>query len=78
VKVYKPHPSVYALARERLAIAPEQICFVSSNGWDAFSAKAFGFQVLWCNRFGQAPERIPDPPDAVISTLAELPEFVLE
>jgi 2-haloacid dehalogenase len=50
---------------------------LSSNGWDAYSAKAFGFRVLWCNRFGQAPERIPETPDAQIATLAELPDFVL-
>ena len=77
VKVYKPHPSVYELACTRLASSPEEICFLSSNGWDAYSAKAFGFRVLWCNRFGQAPERIPDTPDAQIATLAELPAFVL-
>ncbi len=34
---------------------------MSSNARDAFSAKAFGFRVAWCNCFGQAPERIPEP-----------------
>jgi 2-haloacid dehalogenase len=77
VKVYKPHPSVYALACERLKVAPAEVCFVSSNGWDAYSAKAFGFHTLWCNRFGQAPERIPETPDAQITTLAELPDIVI-
>ncbi|MDP3844380.1 MAG: haloacid dehalogenase type II [Oxalobacteraceae bacterium] len=46
VGVYKPHPSVYRLASDRLRISPEKICFLSSNSWDAFSAKAFGFRVL--------------------------------
>ena len=46
VGVFKPHSSVYQLAVDRLAVAPKQICFISSNGWDAFSAKAFGFHVL--------------------------------
>jgi 2-haloacid dehalogenase len=78
VKVYKPHPSVYGLACERLQLSADRICFLSSNGWDAYSAKAFGFRVLWCNRFGQAPERIPETPDAQIATLAEVPEIVLE
>jgi len=78
VRVYKPHPSVYRLACERLNMEPERICFLSSNGWDAYSAKAFGFRVLWCNRFGQVAERIPDMPDGEISTLAELPGIVLE
>jgi 2-haloacid dehalogenase len=77
VKVYKPHPAVYGLACERLKIAPDRICFISSNGWDAYSAKAFGFRVVWCNRFGQAPERIPEAPNAQIATLAELPHLVL-
>jgi 2-haloacid dehalogenase len=77
VKVYKPHPSVYRLACERLKVATGQVCFVSSNGWDAYSAKAFGFRVLWCNRLGQCPERIPETPDAEIATLAALPDIVL-
>ena len=77
VRVYKPHPSVYRLACERLNIDAGSICFLSSNGWDAYSAKAFGFRVLWCNRFGQQPERIPETPDAEITTLAELPDIVL-
>ena len=77
VKLYKPHPSVYELACERFAVSAGRVCFLSSNGWDAYSAKAFGFRALWCNRFGQAPERIPETPDAQIATLAELPEFVL-
>jgi 2-haloacid dehalogenase len=77
VKVYKPHPSVYGLACERLDVAAARVCFVSSNGWDAYSAKAFGLRVLWCNRFGQAPERIPETPDGQIATLAELPGAVL-
>jgi 2-haloacid dehalogenase len=77
VKVYKPHPAVYTLACDRLNVVPDRICFLSSNGWDAYSAKAFGFRTLWCNRFRQAPERIPETPDAEIATLAELPDIVL-
>ena len=76
VQVYKPHPSVYMLACDRLRVSAGQICFVSSNGWDAYSAKAFGLHVLWCNRFRQQTERIPETPDAQIEALAELPEIV--
>jgi len=77
VGVYKPHPSVYRLASDRLQLGPERICFLSSNGWDAYAAKAFGFRVLWSNRFKQAPERLPGTPDAQIETLAALPDVVL-
>jgi len=70
--VFKPHPSVYQLAVDRLGVSPGEICFVSSNGWDAFSASAFGLRVAWCNRFGQAEEHIPEPPDWTILTLTGL------
>ncbi|MCX7164888.1 MAG: haloacid dehalogenase type II [Rhodocyclales bacterium] len=76
VGVYKPHPSVYGLAADRLKTAPSRICFLSSNGWDAHSAKAFGFRVIWCNRFGQAPERIPATPDGEIADLSALPALL--
>ena len=76
VGVYKPHPSVYNLATLRLNIPKANICFLSSNSWDAWSAKAFGYQVLWCNRFAQAPERIPSPPDGEITDLSGLPDAI--
>lgn len=76
--IFKPHPSVYQLAVDRLGVAPEQVSFQSSNAWDAAAAATFGFRVAWCNRFGQAKERLPDAPDAEIKTLSELPEIVLD
>lgn len=78
VGVFKPHPKVYGLAGEYFAVPPEKICFLSSNGWDAFSAKAFGFHVLWCNRFAQAPERIPALPDGEIGDLSALADWVIQ
>ncbi len=74
--VYKPHPAVYKLATKHFRIEPAQGCFLSSNGWDAYSAKAFGYRVLWCNRFGQAPERIPTAPDREIADLVALPDLI--
>ena len=76
VGIYKPHPSVYRLAVDRLGVRAGEILFVSSNGWDAAGASAFGFQVAWCNRTGQPRERLPGPPDAVIRTLSELPALL--
>jgi 2-haloacid dehalogenase len=48
----------------------------SSNAWDAYAASAFGMQVVWCNRYGQRPERLPGKPDRIIRSLAELPVLV--
>ncbi len=76
VGVYKPHPSVYQRAVDRLQIAANEILFVSANGWDAFSAKAFGLHVAWCNRTRQPAERLPDAPDAQVASLAEVPPLV--
>ena len=76
VGVYKPDPRTYQLAVDRVGIGPSEICFQSSNGWDAYGAKAFGFNVLWCNRFDQAAERLPGTPDGQIKSLAELPAII--
>ncbi|MEE8203289.1 MAG: haloacid dehalogenase type II [Alphaproteobacteria bacterium] len=76
IGIYKPHPSVYRLAVDRLDVAAERISFQSSNAWDANGAAAFGFRVAWVNRFGQRPERLPGDADAEITTLAELPALL--
>jgi len=70
--VYKPSPRVYQLAVDRLRLPPARIGFVSSNGWDAIGAKAFGFTAFWINRTGAPVDRHGPPPDRVISTLADL------
>ena len=74
--VYKPHPKVYQLAVDRLGVGADAIAFQSSNAWDAHGAAAFGFKVVWCNRYGQRPERLPGAVVAEIRTLAELPPLL--
>ena len=74
--IYKPHPKVYQLAVDRLGIPAAAMTFQSSNAWDAYAASAFGMQVVWCNRYGQRPERLPGKPDRIIRSLAELPVLV--
>jgi 2-haloacid dehalogenase len=74
--VFKPHPDVYGLATDHFAVAPSAIVFVSSNGWDAYAASAFGMRVVWCNRYAQRPERLPGKPDRVIKTLSEFPALI--
>jgi len=76
VGVYKPHPSVYKLAVDKLGIWPAELGFVSANGWDAWGAKAAGLRVAWCNRAGLPRERLGEPPDAELTTLAELPGVI--
>ncbi len=74
--VYKPHSRVYQLAVDRLAVPPQEIAFISSNGWDAWAASAFGMRAIWCNRQSQTRERLPGAPDREIHVLSELPPLV--
>jgi 2-haloacid dehalogenase len=76
VGIYKPDRKVYQLAVDRLIIPKENICFLSSNAWDAYAASAFGMQVVWCNRYGQRRERLPGSPNDEIKSLAELPALI--
>jgi len=76
VGIYKPHPSVYALAEKHLGLPADRILFVSSNPWDAAGAKSFGFAVAWVNRSGATPERLGVTPDLVVSDLAELADRI--
>lgn len=56
VGVFKPDPSVYRIATDRFGLNSAQLAFVSSNPWDAFAAREFGFQVFWINRSGLPDE----------------------
>jgi len=76
VGIYKPHPSVYQLACDRLRLERERICFVSSNGWDVAGAATFGFQTVWLNRFDQERDRLPGEPRLILRGLDELPPLV--
>lgn len=76
VSVFKPHSSVYAMVGQRFDAAPDEVLFVSSNGWDACSAAAFGFQTVWVNRDGAVPDRLHGRPDHVLADLAALPDLV--
>jgi 2-haloacid dehalogenase len=77
VGIFKPHPSVYQLAVDRLGLPAAAISFQSSNAWDAYAASAFGMRVVWCNRYGQRRERLPGAPDREIRSLAELPPLLV-
>lgn len=76
VGIYKPDARVYQLAVDRLGTAPEEICFLSSNCWDAKGAAHFGFKVAWINRFKRETDRLPGDFVTVIHRLDELPPLL--
>lgn len=76
VRKFKTHPAAYRYAIDSLSVTAQQVCFQSSNAWDAHAASAFGMRVVWCNRYGQRRERLPGTPDAEVATLAGLPDLL--
>jgi len=75
-KVFKPAPAVYRLAEDALGVPRTLMGFVSSNGWDAAGAKAFGFQVFWVNRGKLPVERLGVRPDETVSDLLGLADLL--
>lgn len=76
--IFKPDASVYKLVTERFGCDRDQVLFVSSNGWDASSARAFGFRVLWVNRAGDPLDRLPDTPDRIAADLTDVADIAGE
>ncbi len=62
VRRYKTDPAVYALGPAALGLPAREILFVSSNGWDALGATAYGYTTLWVNRAGAPAERLAPAP----------------
>ncbi|MFX0544147.1 haloacid dehalogenase type II [Roseovarius sp. S1116L3] len=71
--IYKPSRAVYDMVGRRFACAPDEVLFVSSNGWDAAAAAAYGFDVAWVNRANEPVERLPGKPSHVLRDLTGIP-----
>lgn len=76
VGVFKPDRRVYDLVGQALGLAPAEVLFVSSNGWDALAGAAYGFTAVWVNREGAPLDRLPGRPAHVLRDLAALPGLV--
>ena len=76
LRIFKPHPSVYAYAAEQLHAPAGAIGFVSSNFWDVAGATSFGFRTFWINRAGATPDALGYQPAAVLTKLSDLPDLL--
>ena len=74
VGVFKPDARVYAMVGARFGTTPDQVLFVSSNGWDAAGAALFGFRTVWVNRAGLPVDRLPGRPSYILPDLTRIPE----
>lgn len=73
VGIFKPDRRVYDLVGQRFSCAPDEVLFVSSNGWDAAAAAGYGFRTAWVNRAGEPVDRLPWIPDTILSDLTGIP-----
>ena len=73
VGVFKPDARVYALVAGRFACRPDEVLFVSSNGWDVAGAAGFGFATAWINLAGPPVDRLPARPPHLPSALTTAP-----
>lgn len=78
VGVFKPHASVYTMVGTRFGLEPAEVAFVSSNGWDACAAAAFGFNTIWVNRDSAPMDRLHGQPAHVLTDLEALPALLAE
>ncbi len=76
VGIFKPAPQVYDMVIQRFGCAKSHVLFVSSNGWDASAAAAYGFATVWVNRAGDPLDRLPGQPDHVLRDLSAIPDLV--
>ncbi|EBA07414.1 haloacid dehalogenase type II [Sagittula stellata] len=76
VRVFKPARAVYDMVGTAFGTAPGEVLFVSSNGWDAAGAAAYGFETVWVNRGDLPMDRLMAKPDHVLNDLTTIPERV--
>lgn len=76
VGIFKPAGVVYELVTNRFNCVPEEVIFVSANGWDAAAASRFGFKSCWLHRKSKAqPDRLPWQPSFVLEDLVFVPDL---
>ncbi|SLN32551.1 (S)-2-haloacid dehalogenase 4A [Roseovarius litorisediminis] len=73
VGIFKPAKVVYDLVGQRFGCRPDEVLFVSSNGWDASAAAGYGFTTAWVNRKGEPVDRLPAKPATMLSDLTGIP-----
>ena len=73
LRVFKPSPRVYRLARTRLRVGVGALGFVSSNSWDVSGAASAGLTTFWVQRGVEEPaEGLGFPATYVIASLSSL------
>lgn len=72
---FKPAREVYDLVGQHFGVPRRAVLFVSSNGWDACFAAAYGFETVWANRKGEPVDRLPGRPAHSVADLSGIPQL---
>ncbi|MCV6598391.1 MAG: haloacid dehalogenase type II [Mangrovicoccus sp.] len=76
VGVFKPAAPVYDLVGQYFGTSKAEVAFVSSNGWDAGCAAAYGFRTFWVNRVKAPMDRLPGRPEITVEDLSYVPHHL--
>ena len=76
VRKFKTAPEAYRMGPDAFGAPAGDLVFVSSNGWDAVAAAAFGYRAYWINRYGAPRERFGATPEGEGRTMADLVGFL--
>lgn len=75
VKHFKPTIESYHYVSQILEVKPEEVLFMSSNGWDISGAKNYGFQTAWINRQNLTIEELNLEPNIIYQDLSGILEW---
>ena len=75
VGIFKPARAVYDMVGSHFGTTPDQVLFVSANGWDAAGAAAYGFHTAWVNRHDAPVDRMPARPGHIAPDLTTIPDL---
>ncbi|EZW47238.1 MULTISPECIES: haloacid dehalogenase type II [Staphylococcus] len=75
VKHFKPTIESYHYVSQILEVKPEEVLFMSSNGWDISGAKNYGFQTAWINRQNLPIEELNLEPNIIYQDLSGILEW---
>ena len=76
VRKFKTAPEAYSLGPQAFGVPAQELALVSSNGWDAAGAAAFGYRAFWINRNDAPRERFGAAPAGEGRTMADLAAFL--
>lgn len=76
VEIFKPAPAVYDMVGNAFDTQPNEVLFVSSNGWDAAAASGYGFRTAWVNRAGEPRDILWSEPNEELCDLTTIPDLI--